>query len=194
MRITWAQQLYKFNSDGDGIFLAGPTLRKSSRNCESCAGWGFFDYPLGRDQCLHCGGRGYFSLVSWRLQAIREFEKIGYLGELYVPEPEGCGSFSSSELDHSAQIKWSRRGLSRSRVIMFWVPRDLDTLPGFTTNIEFGEWCRSGKCVLGYPSTAKKMGYLAYVAEEMGIPVAHTLEETVRLARERHDKTDHHRA
>ena len=43
---------------------------------------------------------------------------------------------------------------------MFWIPRDLEKLPGFTTNIEAGEWLHSGKLVIGAPDEAPKIRYL----------------------------------
>ena len=52
------------------------------------------------------------------------------------------------------------RCLHLSDVILFWIPRDLDTLPGFTTNIEWGVWHASGRCVLGAPPNAPKLRYL----------------------------------
>lgn len=191
MKIIWAQDDdYK----GGGIFLAGPTLRNNHTDCSECGGWGFHQYLEERRECIACHGQGSFPLVSWRLEAIQILGQLAYQGELYVPEPEGCGSFSSSGLDASRQILWERTALKAAGVIAFWVPRDLNILPGFTTNVEFGEWSGSGKCVLGFPPQAQKMGYLEYVAMEKGIPLCYSLTKTLLRAKERHhDKTDHPR-
>ncbi|GAA2388930.1 hypothetical protein Cme02nite_71470 [Catellatospora methionotrophica] len=59
---------------------------------------------------------------------------------------------------------------------MFWVPRDLATLPGFTTNVEWGRWESSGRVVLGAPADAPGMRYLAHYARLHGAPVADTLD------------------
>ena len=67
-------------------------------------------------------------------------------------------------------------------VIVFWIPRDLDTLPGFTTNIEWGAWHRSGKVVLGAPPDAPKMRYLAANAEVHHIPFSYTLRDTLETS------------
>ena len=62
------------------------------------------------------------------------------------------------------------------------MPRDLKMLPGFTSNVEFGEWMKSGKVILGYPEGAPKMRYLHMKANTYDIPVFHTLKETLDCA------------
>ena len=65
---------------------------------------------------------------------------------------------------------------------LFWVPRELRTMPAFTTNVEFGIWADSGKAVLGYPPKAPKCRYLDWLAGRHRVPVRHTLPETVAAA------------
>lgn len=118
-------------------------------------------------------------VASWRPEVIAEFRRRGYRGYLFVPEDRG-GKFRGAYLD---QVEWERRGREeRATCILFWVPRDLKTLPGFTTNVEFGLDARSGKVVLGAPPEAPKMRYLRWVAEREGIPQAETISGTVDLA------------
>lgn len=192
MKIVWAQQDFPLITGKSGIFLAGPTYRASALTCNMCFGGGEINY-VNADyideirQCPECEGTGRLKLVSWRLEAIQILKNLGFQGELYVPEPEDCGSFSSSHgkraLDgYNDQVKWEREGLRRSKVILFWIPRDIQLLPGFTTNIEFGEWSGSGKCVLGYPADAHKMGVIKYIADEKRIPTFDTLEDTLKKA------------
>jgi hypothetical protein len=113
-------------------------------------------------------------VLSWRLGAVQEFKKLRFNSSLFLPEPF-CN-------DRDAQIDWETHHLALARVIMFWIPRSLATLPGFTTNIEFGEWMKSGKVVLGIPSSADKVSYIEYRAAKLAIPVYRTLDSTVLAA------------
>jgi len=75
--------------------------------------------------------------------------------------------------------EWEWSGLALSDVVMFWVPRNMQTLPGLTTNVEFGMLVESGKVVLGTPNDGEHNGYLQRLATRFLIPQAHTLSETV---------------
>lgn len=111
---------------------------------------------------------------SWREDAIDFFKKKEYNGRLFIPEP-----FAGNYVQ---QIDWEEYHLEIASCIMFWIPRDMKELPALTTNIEFGEWMKSGKVVLGYPHDAVSMDYLAHKAHKYGVPTVFSLEETVRLA------------
>jgi hypothetical protein len=111
---------------------------------------------------------------NWRGKAAVLFGRSGYEGALYIPDP-----FADTI---AGQIDWEVFHLELATCVMFWIPRDLDLLPGFTTNVEFGEYLRSGKAVLGFPPGVRKMTYLEYRAGKYGMPVSHTLEETVANA------------
>jgi hypothetical protein len=124
------------------------------------------------------------SVKSWRYEAYdilknhedsKDWEEL----EIYSPEPV------DTETDYyDYQIKWENAYLKQATCILFWIPRELDTLPGFTTNIEFGEWMKSGKIVVGFPKDAPKTKYIHEKCKLYGIPVAHTLKETLELALE----------
>ena len=89
---------------------------------------------------------------------------------VFVPEPRGGHSD-----DYAGQIEWEERCLHLADVVVFWVPRDLETLPGFTTNVEWGMWHDSGRVVFGAPPGAPKNGYLLHYAVQSQVPVAETL-------------------
>jgi len=110
----------------------------------------------------------------WREQAIDLFKSMAFDGDLYLPEP-----FSR---DYKTQIAWEEEHLEKAACILFWVPRELNLLPAFTTNIEFGEWMKSGKVVLGFPETAPGMDYMYSKALKYEVPVNNTLKETVEAA------------
>ena len=117
---------------------------------------------------------------SWRPEALRLLEAAGYDGVVFVPEDEG-GEWRHSYL---AQVEWESTGLNFADVIVFWVPRQLDTMPAFTTNVEFGHWVGSGKVVLGYPPGAPKNRYLDWLLEHhaRGRRPEETLEATLDAA------------
>lgn len=70
-------------------------------------------------------------------------------------------------------------------MILFWIPRDLKTLPAMTTNVEFGLDVAIGRAVLGCPPdcpSPERNRYLIYVARRHGVPVRTTLTDTVTAA------------
>lgn len=116
---------------------------------------------------------------SWRVEAIRLFEILGFDGVLFVPEPVAGNEWP----DRGTQIGWEHKYLSGSSWVMFWVPRDMDLLPGMTTNIEWGMYWDSGKANLGYPVGTLHMDYMNWCAKKIGVPVTNTLEGTVAVAK-----------
>lgn len=124
-----------------------------------------------------------FVVRSWRPEAIRILEDLGYDGVVYVPENR-FDLPPSRYFPYEATLAWEEKYLNQCDQIVFWIPRDMDTLPGLTTNAEWGYWRSSGKVVLGYPVTAPHMRYQDTYAEKEGIPVFNdlraTLEETLK--------------
>lgn len=115
---------------------------------------------------------------SWRPAALRCLEAQGFDGVVLIPEPEHGGW----RADYDQQVEWEQRGLELADRVLFWVPRDMATLPGLTTNVEFGQWIDSGKVVLGFPPGAPSCRYLRWRAEHAHAPVLDTLEATVAAA------------
>ena len=64
------------------------------------------------------------------------------------------------------EILWQQEPTADATLILFWVPRNKKTLPGFTTNIEFGYWLNSGKIIYGRPDTAEEIGYLDFIYKQ----------------------------
>ena len=117
--------------------------------------------------------------LSWRPQAIKLFAKLGFNGTLLVPEMRNG---FPAEFEYSAQIDWEQDGLELANKIMFWVPREIEYMPAFTTNIEFGYWLAKdpSKIIMGYPNDAPKMNYFTYKCDEAGIVVHNNLKETIK--------------
>lgn len=101
-----------------------------------------------------------------------------YDGAVFVPE----AAPGKWEHDYDGQAEWELAALDAASVIAFWIPRDLVRMPAFTTNIEFGYWCRSGKCLLGHPPGTPKMGYLRLLAARHGIPLVGDIDSLAALA------------
>ena len=92
---------------------------------------------------------------NWRKKAIRIFDQSGFDGIIFIPLPKG--EFKHSYLE---QIEWEQKYIKSCDKLLFWIPRDLVKLPGFTTNIEFGQFIESDKIYYGRPDDAPKNRYL----------------------------------
>ena len=95
---------------------------------------------------------------SWRPNFIRELESCHFAINVFIPEDRD-GQFRS---EYDKQIEWEHEHLDKASLVVFWVPRDLETMPAFTTNCEFGMLLKSGKILYGRPDGAPKTSYLDY--------------------------------
>lgn len=140
------------------------------------------DFPVSYTKSIFLAGPTPRSseVKSWRPEALRLLKASGYDGVVFVPETLEGGNSPN----YPDQISWENEGLNRADCILFWVPRDLLTMPAFTTNHEHGEWFKSGKVVLGAPVNAPKMPYLQHKAFQQFEPQASTLENTIKAALE----------
>lgn len=114
---------------------------------------------------------------NWRADALSILDRMGYDGVVYVPLPES-GIWTR---DYESQVTWEVKNLNRADQIVFWVPRS-ESLPGLTTNVEYGRYFDSGRAVLGFPDTATSMRYLAHIGQISGVPQYGSLEETLAEA------------
>lgn len=115
-------------------------------------------------------------VATWRPHALSLLADVP--GYAFVPETADWGWHG----DFAEQVEWEEAGLRQATVIVFWVPRALHDMPGFTTNIEFGRWMDSQRVVFGAPVDAPRTGYMRYYCNKLGIPQADTLEGTLELA------------
>lgn len=117
--------------------------------------------------------------ISWRIEACRILDKIGFDGIVYIPEYSGWKPKES----YVDQAMWEREALSNASVILFWIPRHLPNMSGFTTNVEFGYWLHTGKVIYGRPNDAEKIKYLDWLYEfDYGIKPIDNLEQLLNEA------------
>ncbi|MER6391517.1 nucleoside 2-deoxyribosyltransferase domain-containing protein [Streptomyces sp. NPDC001523] len=121
---------------------------------------------------------------SWRPDAIGELTTQWTDRQpLTVLNPESRGGVQAAHYDD--QVDWETDARRHADAILFWIPRDLVSLPGFTTNVEFGLDVATGRAVLGCPPDCpnpERNRYLVHVARRHGVPVAETLHDTVAAA------------
>lgn len=115
---------------------------------------------------------------SWRPRAVEEFKRQGFNGNLCIPEPHPKGRW----LSYPEQVAWEHVWLDFADCILFWIPRDMDTMPAMTTNIEYGMYMRSGKLVMGVPFGTPHMKYILRTSKVRGTPIARSLGSTVANA------------
>ena len=123
---------------------------------------------------------------SWRKEAVRLLEEAGFDGNVFVPESKTGDYRMLAGKEFDAPI-WEWTALDASDIILFWIPRDLEKLPAFTTNVEFGRYTAlvPEKVVLGFPKEAPKNKYLEklYLKTCNRTPT-YTLENTIKSALE----------
>jgi len=103
------------------------------------------------------------SVMSWRPEAIQILRDFGFTGQVLVPEQKVWQS------DYLGQVEWEHAGLelaSKKGCIAAWVPRDLESMPAFTTNVEFGLYVKCGRFAYGRPDFAPKNRYLDWLYDK----------------------------
>ena len=121
---------------------------------------------------------------SWRPQAV-DVLAAQWTGPepLTVLTPESRGGVRAERYEH--QVDWETAARGSADAILFWIPRDMRTMPGMTTNVEFGLDVSTGRAVLGCPADCpnpERNRYLIYVARRHGVPVCTTLADTAAAA------------
>lgn len=125
---------------------------------------------------------------SWRSDALKILKEKEFKGIIYVPELSP--GLQPVGWTYSRQIDWELDAMKESTVILFWIPRDLEELPAFTTNTEFGEWMKSDKIVAGAPGDAPKNEYIRERCSRLDIPwsislsdcISNVIQKTKKLA------------
>lgn len=116
---------------------------------------------------------------SWRPDALKILERLDYKGQVFIPE----WTVKEEHINYDNQVEWEYFGLENCTKVVVWVPRDLVTMPAFTTNVEFGLYVKSGKMVYGRPDKAPKNRYLDWCYKKHNqLPVYNNLENLLKKA------------
>jgi hypothetical protein len=140
--------------------------------------------PVAGPSLFLAGPTALDPALSWRPAAIR-IVAVHWTGArtLTVLNPESRGGSRAARYED--QVDWEFTARGSAGAVLFWIPRDMVTMPGMTTNVEFGLDVRTGKAVLGAPPDCpdpQRNRYLVHVAHRYGVPVRATLEDTVTTA------------
>ena len=109
--------------------------------------------------------------IDWRIEAVKILEELGFDGQVFIPIPEKKfgGGLDEAAWTYLNQIQWECESREIADRVVFWVARDIKGgMPGFTTNVEFGEDLGKGKVIYGRPEHADKCRYLDQRNEEHG--------------------------
>ncbi|MET9260425.1 hypothetical protein [Amycolatopsis sp. NPDC004079] len=122
---------------------------------------------------------------SWRPEAISLFAERWRGDEpLVLLSPESRGGIRAKHYDD--QVASELEMIRAAAVRMFWIPRCVRTMPGFTTNVEAGMClAEPERMVLGCPSDCAdpvRNRYLIWHARRLGVPVPTTLSAAVDAA------------
>lgn len=121
---------------------------------------------------------------SWRPEATRLFKDKGFDGTLLIPERHNW----TEGFDYVSQVDWEHHGIEICTVAMFWIPREMKTMPSLTSNIEFGlllgGYFGHKRVVYGRPPEAEKCRYLDHLWRKTGREPKTTLAATVEEAME----------
>ncbi|MCO1574587.1 nucleoside 2-deoxyribosyltransferase domain-containing protein [Crossiella sp. SN42] len=124
---------------------------------------------------------------SWRPDAVAELAaQWRGAGALAVLSPESRGGVRAERYED--QVAAELAMIEAATAVLFWIPRCVRTMPGFTTNVEYGlvAGSRPERAVLGCPPcpSPERNRYLIWHARRLGIPVCDNLSEAVAAALE----------
>lgn len=142
-----------------------------------------FTADLDSKKLFLCGPTPRFEGVqSWRPEALKILESLGFDGVVFVPEPR-TGRWEG-DYCYEDQIEWEEKNIGRSDAILFWLPRNMENMPALTTNDEWGVWRTKApqKVVFGCPPEAERVKYQIYYAKKIGLDPQSTLEGTIKEA------------
>jgi hypothetical protein len=119
------------------------------------------------------------TVKSWRPEALQILNGLNYDGQVIVPEPQA----PQENFDYNTQVEWENLGTESCNKLVFWIPRKIDTMPAFTTNVEFGRYVKSGKILYGRPPKSEKNTYLDWLYTKFNqSPIYDDLQELLKAA------------
>lgn len=98
------------------------------------------------------------NIPSWRLEACKYLEEIGFDGVVYVPE------ISTKEKEKGKnQERWERHAILESSIICFWIPKEIENDLYTDTDLDFGYWFSTNKVIYGTNAQTKTTRYLDWL-------------------------------
>lgn len=116
---------------------------------------------------------------DWRNDAFDYLNKKDFDGVVITPTNKFYDEDNKDEL--ATQTYWEHEAMCKSSAIVFWIDRS-EEHPGYTTNIEFGEWFENPRAIIGMPTKAIKNNYLKERCKIIGKKYYSTLEATLDAA------------
>lgn len=98
-------------------------------------------------------------VFSWRTEALDILEELDFNGRIYCPERK----IINPQFDYVSQVEWEWKSMHDCGLIVFWVPRNINTLLGLTTNVEFGRHTAMSNVLYGRPEGAPHTRYLDWL-------------------------------
>ncbi len=118
---------------------------------------------------------------GWRMEALNLIDatdvRVTVLCPEYFRTPAGKGSYED-------QLDWEDEALASATVLLFFFPRETDSMLGLDATLYWGRYSRATpeRCVLGAPDWAVHTRLLARDCERYHISFASTLAVTVANA------------
>lgn len=142
------------------------------------------------------------NVADWRHEALTILERTGFAGTVLIPIPKNRFYPSDTFEDepdwtYNGQVQWECQAREMADTVLFWIARSIDRtvpdlgMPGFTTNVEYGEDLGRAKLVYGRPKNAVKMSYLDQRAKDNGLQVHDSLESAISEVTERLGEGSH---
>jgi hypothetical protein len=113
---------------------------------------------------------------SWRPEVLELLKNRNYKGVVYVPE------FDPNEhpiITYEERVRWEWHGLDHCNVVVFWIPRNMKTMPALTTNVEFGLYVPKKKVFYGRPKEVEHCEYLDLLISNYFVLPIHTSIESL---------------
>lgn len=118
------------------IFLAGPIERWTPENGPKYTRW--------RDAAL-----GHLR---------RKYTQYGT--NIRILNPEWDWDTRPEDWNYELQVEWEVRAMRDATCILCYIERIMPDLPGFTTQVEVGEWITSPKLIVGAPPFTPHTKYI----------------------------------
>lgn len=123
--------------------------------------------------------RSNYGEEDWREKIYDIFDSLEFRGVLLNPTNDKYDANNADEF--KLQTQWEYEGMKKASAIIFWLDRS-DKHPGFTSNVEIGNWMGKKGVFVAMPADCTKHAnrYIRTRLEQIGQKVYDTLEEVIQ--------------